>query len=205
MPIPTLSATEPPPHRIEMSPDEYVRFDRTSPFKYEFDGAAAVLWNPRKDGMPGVTLNHNRVCDGLRDGLKKGVGAGWEVFDSDVAVAVPSGRYFYPDLSVVRSPPVTQDSDGTTLLEPVLLAEVLSPSTAAFDRVEKFAEYEAIDGLRVYLLLSQTEPLVESFARPSGTADWTYRRHLGINAVLPLRELAVEVPLADVYSRLDGV
>jgi Uma2 family endonuclease len=98
-----------------------------------------------------------------------------EVHASDMRIKIQAtGRYVYPDVSVVCGSPVWEDATRDTLLNPVVIIEVLSDSSEAYDRGDKFAQYRSIESLKEYVLASQKEARIEHFRRlPDGS--WLLR------------------------------
>jgi Uma2 family endonuclease len=114
---------------------------------------------------------------------------------------IPSANvYVYPDASVVCGEPRLEDSFFDTLLSPTLVVEVLSPSTVSYDRGKKLRWYQSLDSLSEILLISQDVPLIEQFVRQGG--DWIFRAAEGLEAVLPLPSIQVELALAEVYHKV---
>ncbi|GAB3636430.1 hypothetical protein GCM10027422_20200 [Hymenobacter arcticus] len=113
-----------------------------------------------------------------------------------------NGLYTYPDLSVVcGSPQFAPDKYLDTLLNPVMLAEVISMSTGEYDRVGKFILYKDIPTLRHYLLIESTQAIVRlaSWREPK---VWAFETFEGLAAVVPLPALGLELPLAEIYRRV---
>ena len=88
-----------------------------------------------------------------------------------------------------------------TLLNPILISEVLSPSTEAYDRGFKFAQYQQIESLQEYVLISQQEPRVERFRRQMA-GEWLFSTHAGMDASCPLDCLDTTIPLAEIYDKI---
>ena len=87
------------------------------------------------------------------------------------------------------------------MLNPVLIIEVLSPTTEAYDRGFKFAQYRKIESLEEYALVSQDEPRVEIFRRqPSG--EWLFAEYVGIDAACPFASVDCAIPLAEIYDKI---
>ncbi len=113
-------------------------------------------------------------------------------------------RYVYPDASVICNDREydPEDPNRHTILNPRVIVEVLSPSTEAYDRGDKFEYYQGIDSLEEYVLIAQDRPAAQSFLRqPDGT--WSMMGIHGIEAALRLRSLQIEVPLAEIYYRVE--
>jgi len=114
-----------------------------------------------------------------------------------------SGLYSYPDLVVVCGEPLFHDEHKDVILNPKVIFEVLSPSTEAFDRGEKFKRYQMWNPtLSDYLLVSQDRAQVEHFLRQSGS-DWTYRIAEGGDAKFAIDSIQCTLWLADTYDRID--
>src|SRR5207249_7488410 len=115
------------------------------------------------------------------------------------------GLYAYPDLVVVCDPSQYHDQARDVLLNPTVIVEVLSPSTEAVDRGEKFRRYRAwLPTLTDYVLVAQDRPVIDHYHREDD-ALWTLRtlRTLeGLEAQLHLETIGCTVPLADVYERI---
>lgn len=115
------------------------------------------------------------------------------------------GLYSYPDLIVVCGDPEYADMKKDVLLNPKVVIEVLSPSTEAFDRGEKFARFRDWNpSLSDYLLVSQDQPRVDHFIRhEQGT--WELADYFGLQATVPIKSIRCKLPLVDVYDRMKFV
>jgi Uma2 family endonuclease len=143
--------------------EEYLDLDRTSEARYEyFDGEIFE--------MSGVHPNHVRLQQRLATSFVEGTkGRDCHVLLSDLRVVVPALPPFrYPDLSALCGKPEFENVGGLPcLLNPVLIVEILSPTTEAFDRGDKFSGYKSILSFREYLLISQYRKLVTHFVKQS--------------------------------------
>lgn len=174
------------------SPADYLALERASPTKHEFfDGE---IFDMARGSIPHSRISTN-VLAALCVLLK---GRTCQVFNSDLRVKVPRGLYTYPDATVVCGELQLEDEHQDLLLNPLLIVEVLSPSTEAYDRGAKFAQYRSCPSLSEYVLVSQDHALVEHFARqPSG--QWLLTSYDSLDARVSLPCLNVELPLSDVY------
>ena len=127
------------------------------------------------------------------------------VYPSDMRVKVTTtGLYTYPDLAVVCGKAQFEDVLGDSLLNPTVLVEVLSPSTEAYDRGAKFAHYRALASLCDYLLVAPDQPQIEHDVRqPDGS--WLLHVYTGLEAVIILTALGCELPLAEVYDKVEWI
>ena len=155
-----------------LTPEEYLEIEAKSFEKSEF--FQGVMY-----AMSGSTFAHNDVAASLAAefrGLLRG--SNCRAVGSDQRVYVlATGLFTYPDVVVVCGPPqFAPYPPRETMVNPVLIAEVLSRSTEAYDRGAKFLHYQGIETLREYLLLSQFEPLVEHFSKQS-SGKWLQTVH----------------------------
>ena len=117
--------------------------------------------------MSGATRNHNVIASKISRLLQNQLdGRGCDVYQSDMKVRITaSGRFTYPDIAVVCGERQFLDDRQDVLLNPTVLIEVLSETTANYDRGDKSRDYRQLDSLRELLIVAQNEPLVEHFVR----------------------------------------
>ena len=176
-----------------VSPAEYLAAERLAEEKHEYvDGEVRL--------MAGASRLHN-VLAGLIVTLLNNalVSKRFEVYPGDMRVRIPDGPYYYPDVVVAPSPPALEDEAQDTLLNPVLVVEVLSPSTEAIDRGEKLDNYRLIPSLSDYLIVSQDRVRIDHYSRLSAT-EWRLVSHTG-DATIRLPAIGGELCLADIYAR----
>ena len=177
------------------TPEEYLARERKALDKSEYrDG--------RIYAMPGASRKHNLITGNtlaeLHVQLRNRV---CEVYPSDMRVKVSStGTYTYPDVVVVCEEPQFEDSYFDTLLNPTVLIEVLSPSTAAYDRGEKFASYQKLDSLCEYVLISQDRIRVEYYLRQQQT--WDLTEFHSLSDVFQLVSIGCELSLQAIYAKV---
>lgn len=178
-----------------VSPEDYLSVERLAEARHEYIDGVVVA-------MGGGSRNHSRIKVNLT-ALVHGQMAGGrcEAFDSDLRVRVDAKRYTYPDLVVACGERRFADSELDTLLNPTVIFEVLSPSTEAHDRGEKWARYRQMPSLRQYVLVSQDRPLVEVFTRAGDV--WLFDAVDGLDGTVELAAIDVTVALADVYARVE--
>jgi Uma2 family endonuclease len=109
-------------------------------------------------------------------------------------------KLYYPDVAVVCGLPELEDEHGDTLLNPIVLIEVLSPSTEGYDRSGKFANYRKIAALREYLLVAQDQPHIERYVR-QGNA-WLLTEAEGLEASIALETIGCTLALREVYDKV---
>jgi Uma2 family endonuclease len=154
--------------------------------------------------MSGGTSEHSRIIVNILTDLNAQFeGRPCEVHGPELRVKVSqTGLYTYPDIVALCGEPRFEDDHFDTLLNPQLIIEVLSPSTESYVRGRKFAHYRAIDSLREYILVSQTECRVERFVRQDDNS-WVYSENTDLNSSLELTSVACRLPLGRVYYRVD--
>jgi Uma2 family endonuclease len=178
-----------------LTPEEYLALERKAEFKSEYlDGVVYAL--------AGASPRHNLIVANviitLGGQLK---GRPCKVYPSDLKVGVPSSRrFFYPDVSVVCGDDEFADDEKDVILNPTLIVEVSSESTAAYDRGTKFLSYQQIESLQEYLLVSQDEILVEGYSR-QGNNTWLYTKVAGLEGTLSLPSVKCELALKDIYDK----
>ena len=160
--------------------------------------------------MPGNTRRHVDLAKAVErslDDLIAAAGLPLATYRSDLRMRVPSGRYRYPDVMLTPDPPEVLDGEQDTVLNPLVIVEVLSDSTAATDRGAKLREYRAIPSLTDYVLLQQDGPAADHYVRVGGGAAhpdepdaWRLMSYDGADAAVPLAGLG-ELALGPLYPR----
>jgi Uma2 family endonuclease len=175
------------------TPEEYLALERHAEFKSEYLDGRIVA-------MTGASAVHNRLAGAVYAELRTRLrGTPCETFISDVRVQIGAGRRFtYPDVVAVCGEPRFMDGTLDTLLNAALIVEVLSPSTEAYDRGDKFLHYRGIESLQEYVLVAQDRVLVERFVR----ADefWRLSTLSDLDASLELTCVGCEIPLREIYE-----
>jgi Uma2 family endonuclease len=184
-------ASEPKPR---LTIPEYLALERQSDIRSEYLDGEMIA-------MTGASRSHSRIALNIAASLDRQVKpSGCEVFISDMRVQTADGLLTYPDVIVVCGNPEFTDSELDTLLNPTLIAEVLSPSTENYDRGVKFARYRTTPSLREYLLIEQKRVHLEHFLRRDG--DWLLHETDDPGDVLELRSIDCRLALTDVYDRV---
>jgi len=198
------------PYRFTV--EEYLAFERASDERHEYlDGVIyAMAGSASPQAMAGESEDHGTICMNLSVSLGSQLrGTPCRAFSKDTKVRcgpyrshTREGLYAYPDLVVVCSPSQYHDQARDVLLNPTVIVEVLSPSTEAFDRGEKFRRYRAwLPTLTDYVLVAQDRPVIDHYHR-GDDALWTLRTLEGLEARLRLEGIGCTVPLADMYERI---
>lgn len=154
--------------------------------------------------MTGGTPEHNEIASVLNALLRTALkGQGYSIFVADQRLWIPEPNlYTYPDVMVAKRPIERKPDRTDTVMNPILIAEVLSKSTAAYDRTEKFAAYRTIASLQNYLLIDQYQPHVELYAR-TGDQQWLFSEYGQLSDRVLLDAVSVELPLTDLYEAIE--
>jgi Uma2 family endonuclease len=179
-----------------VSPQEYLELERKADFKSEYRNGLIVP-------MPGASPEHIDITSDTHTEL--GIclkGTTCKVCNSDLKVRSRT-TYSYPDLTVICDEPIYEyDADKNGIvLNPTLIVEVLLPSTEACDRGEKFAAYRELKSFREYVLVSQTQPLVEQYIKQAD-GSWKFLEHKSLEANVRLETINCTLALRDIYKRL---
>jgi Uma2 family endonuclease len=186
------------PHALAVfTAEQYLDLERRSEIRHEFlDGTVYA--------MSGASFVHSAICFNLIGitGIQIR-GTNYQGFAPNMKVrAGDASLYAYPDLTVVCDEPLVHDDHGDVLLNPVVIFEVLSRSTEAYDRGEKFERCRTIETLTDYVLVSQDRPRLEHFSRqPDGT--WSLTEVSGHESSLDIASINCRLPLAEVYDRIE--
>jgi Uma2 family endonuclease len=181
---------------IKYSASEYLAMERRSETKSEF-------LNGRIYAMAGASRSHNVLVSNLVTRLNSALlGKPCETYPSDMRVRVSeTGLYTYPDITVVCGQPEFEDGVFDTLLNPQMLVEVLSPSTADYDRGAKFEHYRSLPSVQEILLVDQERVhIVHYQRRDDGT--WILSETRDLAASISLSSLSVELAIAEIYDRV---
>jgi len=176
--------------------EEYLELERDSEIRHEYlDGEIFEMagGNKRHNGISAnlVRLLGNQLLE--QDCI---------VYGSDMRVRITStGKYTYPDVVAVCGEEIFEDETEDTLLNPMLIVEVLSKSTEAYDRGVKFEYYQTIESFREYVLVKQEPFRVEQFVRKEKNV-WTYFEFRQPVDVVKLNSIDCELVLQDIYHKI---
>ena len=181
-----------------LTPDEYLALERAAERKHEYIGGRVYEMSGASRAHILITLN---VGAELRRHLR---GRPCETYASEMRVRVSeTGMYTYPDVVVACGEPAFEDAHVDTLLNPTVIVEVLSPSTEAYDRGEKFSHYRRLASLREYVLIAQDRVRVEHYARQGERGEqWLLTELAGLGDALALPAIGCTLALADIYERV---
>ena len=175
------------PLRKGMTLEEFLAWDETQEERWEFDGLQPVA-------MVGGTRAHSLITTNLILALGSRLrGTPCHVYNDSLRV-LAAGSVRYPDAFVECGP---ADNRATIATNPVIVFEVLSPSTASVDQIVKSAEYRGTPSIMRYVMLAQDRIAANIFERRN--ADWIATSLIDPAATLPLPEIGISLPLAELY------
>ncbi|MGD1902381.1 MAG: Uma2 family endonuclease [Geitlerinemataceae cyanobacterium] len=179
------------------APEEYLKLDIHSEIRNEYRDGEIV---PVASSTPAHNKTVGAIFALLMSALRK---QPYDIFVLSQRLWIPGrNAYRYPDVMVAAKPVELMPNRKDTVMNPILLVEVLSPSTQSVDRGEKFNDYRTIPTLQEYVLISQEEPMVERYARQS-KSEWLFTECRGLESSVALRSVEVEVALADLYGAIE--
>jgi Uma2 family endonuclease len=178
------------------TPEEYLELEVNAEERHEYLDGEIIL-------MPGGLPNHNRIAGNfyaaLNFALKR---QPYDAFITDQQLWIPRKRiYTYPDVMIIQGELQLQEGRRDTLTNPLMIAEVLSSSTEAYDRSGKFAAYRTIPSFQEYVLIDQCAMHVEQYYKTE-PRKWIFSEYDGAEAILSLNSVAFDITLADLYDKV---
>jgi len=185
--------------KATLTEEEYLAQERAGDTKHEYHRGTIVA-------MVGASREHNLIVTDtsrcVSTQLRK---RPCELYVADMRLRIAAlGKYFYPDVTVVCGEPRFADDYVDNLLNPTVVIEVLSPSTEAHDRGEKFESYRTVESLREYLLIAQDRYHVDHFVRQDD-GSWLLNDASGLESLIHLPSIGCELPLAEVYEKVTAL
>lgn len=176
-----------------LTEEQYLHLEREAETKSEFHDGQMFA-------MAGRSLNHSLLATRMGALLDRQTPPGCRAFNSDLRIkVVTAGLFTYADCGVFCGEPQFAGDQRDVILNPLLIVEVLSPSTEGYDRGKKFELYRTIPGFREYLIVHQDRPHVEHYSRQEDNS-WLLRDHKELNDILTISRLNTQIALADLYS-----
>lgn len=180
-----------------LAPEEYLILERQSTYKSEYLAGQVYA-------LAGGSRRHNQIVANaiaaLHGQLRR---RACSVYPSDLRVHVPGTQFYaYPDISVACDPIRFTDDMQDTLLNPIVIIEVLSKSTENYDRGRKFKLYRSLDSLQEYVLIAQNSVHIEHYIRQPDN-QWLFADVDDRAATLHLTSIDCTLALADVYEKVD--
>jgi Uma2 family endonuclease len=178
--------------------EEYLRREEKATEKHEFYQGKIIK-------MPGGTDIHSEIATNMTATLKNAVRPlpiKFRVYNSDLKIRIESlDSGVYPDALVICKEPEYWQDRRDVITNPLLIVEVLSPSTQAYDRLGKFELYKELPSFQEYVLINTDAPSVETRFREEPDL-WRIRTESNINAMVSLRSLGVSISMVDIYENI---
>ena len=168
-------------------------------------GERHAFYNGIIVAMPGGTIAHNRITKNMVQYLGNLLDQqnNLEIFGSDQKIYLPKYHYYvYPDAVVVVQPPIIAEEETNAITNPLLIVEVLSPSTEAYDRGQKFLEYRSLPSFREYVLVRQNAPEVLTFFREEPDL-WRENMVTGLDQSVYFRSIEAQLALQLIYRNIE--
>lgn len=177
----------------KISEKEYLEIERKAEFKSEY-------YNGEMFSLAGASLEHNRISKNITKTLNNQLNnKPCESFQSDLKIKEQSsGVFTYPDIVVVCGEPEFYDKEKDTIVNPIVLMEVLSPSTEGYDRGFKFELYRKIKSLKAYVIISQKQVSIEYYTRNSDES-WNLKEYNDKNQSIEIKSIDCLLDLNEVY------
>lgn len=183
--------------------EEYLEFEKSSLEKHEYylgeifemPGHGELL------AMSGASNRHNKIYSNLFGGLAiKLKGKHCQPYGPDMRIYIPENTLFtYPDITIICGDFISSDVDEDSIVKPVILIEILSPSTRRYDRGEKFKLYRDIPTLKEYIMIDSQSILAEAF-RINEKGHWELEEYKLATSELKFSSIQISIPLSEIYE-----
>jgi Uma2 family endonuclease len=179
-----------------ITPEEYLALDRNAEVKSEYYAGRIIAF-------AGASKRHNLIVVNVLAGIHRQLlDRACNVYPSDMRVRISkTGMYAYPDIVVTCGEEQFADNNSDILLNPIVLIEVLSESTANYDRGDKFDQYRRIESLREYILVSQEPYRADQYIRQNDT-QWLLTEYHRAEDIIRLNSISCELALKEIYAKL---
>jgi Uma2 family endonuclease len=183
--------------KLYYTPEEYLEIEEKAEYKSEYRDGEIVP-------MTGGTTNHNKIALNLAASLKIGLRRkNYNVYIGDVRLWIPRYRqHTYPDVMVIEGEPIYTGTSTTTVMNPMLIAEVLSKSTKNYDQGDKFLYYRSIPEFKEYILIDQYEYHVMQYVKTAEN-QWSFTELEDESATLSLQTVDFQIELRDLYEQVN--
>lgn len=178
-----------------LSIQEYLAIEIKNDTKYEYHNGSIIA-------MAGGTLNHGLICGNIFGEIRTSLrqkNSGCMPMNSEIKIHIQKqNRFLYPDTMVVCDEIETADEDKNAVINPTVIIEVLSKSTASYDRGDKFFFYRQIPTLKEYILIEQDKYQIELYQRQENL--WKITRVSGLTKSISIESLGIEIDLSAIYG-----
>ncbi|MEH2374357.1 Uma2 family endonuclease [Nostoc sp.] len=179
------------------TPEEYLEIEEKAEYKSEYCDGKIIP-------MRGGTTNHNKIALNLAASLKITLRRkNYDVYIGDVRLWIPRYRqHTYPDVMVIEGQPIYTGTSTTTVMNPMLIAEVLSKSTKNYDQGDKFLYYRSIPEFKEYILIDQYQYHVMQYVKTAEN-QWSFTELEHESAILSLQTVDFQIELGDLYEQVN--
>jgi Uma2 family endonuclease len=176
---------------------EYLQLEETAEFKNEYLAGAIIP-------MVGATTNHNKIAGNFYKKFPLNINEqDYEIYIETVRLWIPEYEvYTYPDIMIIQGKPQYHGKEQNNVTNPLIIIEVLSQSTQAYDRGDKFKYYRSLETLQEYILIDQYTYSVEQYRKESADR-WLINFYEGEESLLQLTSVAWQISLRDLYNRVE--
>lgn len=180
-----------------VTPEEYLAIEESAEYRSDY-------YRGEIFALAGGSINHNRIVRNLSTKLDTALDKSkCEAFINDLKVWIKEKELFtYPDVIVVCGKKEFYQDRDDTIINPIVIIEVLSESTKNYDRIEKFEFYRSIPTFQEYLLVDQYRVHIDHYYFES-KGKWIYTEYKDMNEVLQFNKIQVQAPLKDIYNRVE--
>lgn len=178
------------------TPEEYFSLEEKAEYRSEYEDGEIIA-------MAGGSLNHARIIRNIDRAFGRKLKQSCESLTTDVKVHVEDYRkFYYPDILVICGEPELFQKRNDTIINPILVIEVLSNSTEAKDRGEKMLAYRTLESLREYVLVSQNKAIVEQYTI-NKEGNWMHKATIGLKGIVKFESIEIELALSEIYQRIE--
>ena len=184
--------------------DEYRAISESAEERLEYRNGEILV-------MTGGTANHSAIAVNITSSLFIALhDTDFRIYNGDMRIWIPEFKCgTYADALVINGEPEFNATRTDEILNPLLIVEVLSPSTQGYDRGDKFRKYRSIPSLSEYLLISQSEPYIEHYSKTNFISEkgdiWQLQVSDRLDQKITLPSLNIEIPLTEIYRRITGI
>jgi len=179
------------------TPEEYLALEETSEDKNEYRQGEIIP-------MVGATTNHNQICLNFCRNFPLNINnQDYYTYMETVRLWLSDySIYTYPNVMVIKGQPLYQGNSQSNVINPLIIVEVLSNSTQAYDRGDKFKFYRSLPTFQEYILIEQSSYSVERYSKQKDD-QWLIDFVTGENAVLQLVSVDWQISFQDLYQRVN--
>ena len=179
------------------TPEEYLELEEQAEYKSEYRDGEIIA-------MTGGTTNHNKIALNFAASLKYGLRKkNYDVYIGDVRLWIPRYRqHTYPDVMIIQGEPIYATENTTTVMNPLLIAEVSSKSTSNYDQSDKFMYYRSIPEFKEYILINQYQYHVMQYVK-TNDSKWIFTELESESDILTLQTIDFQIALSEIYEQVN--